>query len=463
MAESASTSAAILDIMTFFSEQSQLWRACGIRGLFHYEDVPGMISLLAGRPNSSTFPFESITMKVKPSVAGLDQTTTDDPYTITLENDVLNEAMQYGMTAGVGRFIKWLQEFQTHVHKRAFDGSWGVSVGSGSQDLMHKACVSLVEKDDFVLVETPVYSGTLGFLAALPCSLIEAPADAQGLNPSKLEQILANWETTHPGKPYPKLLYTIPSGSNPTGASIPEERKIEVLKLAKKYNFLVLEDDAYAYLYYGPEGKQARSYFALEPEVNGEMGRVVRFDSFSKVLSSGMRLGYMTAAPQLCAAVNMITSNTNLQPSTLTQIIAYSLLSRWGPEGFLAHCRGVAAFYRSRRDMFERVARKHLEGLAEWVTPVAGMFLYIKLLVHNDGREADSEKIVLGKATSKGVLAVPGTAFMPLKGPSPYLRVSFSLIEEDQADEACRRLREAVLEAKMEAEAEDAVGLGKKN
>ncbi|KAJ7114819.1 pyridoxal phosphate-dependent transferase [Mycena epipterygia] len=142
-----------------------------------------------------------------------------------------------------------------------------------------------------------------------------------------------------------------------------------------------------------------------------------------------MRLGYMTAPPPLCAVVNMITLNTNLQPPTLTQIMAYTLLSRWGPNGFLTHCAEVARFYRTRRDAFER------------------------LLVHADGRDADSAALVSGKAVAKGVLAVPGTAFMPLGGPTPFVRVSFSIIEEDKAEEACRRLREVILEARAEAAA----------
>ncbi|KAJ6583625.1 pyridoxal phosphate-dependent transferase [Mycena vulgaris] len=436
----------ILDIGPFLSQKSQLWQACGIRALLPLENIPGMISLLAGRPNPSTFPFESITMKLKPMLAGMPAPTgEDDSFTLTLEGDVLNEAFQYGGTAGVPRFLDWLEAFQTHVHKRVQDGTWTVSVGSGSQDLMYKA--SLIDDGDSVLIETPFYAGSLGFLATLPGSLIEVNADSQGLNPANLESILSSWEATYPGKQFPKLLYTIPSGSNPTGASIPEARKLEVLKLAKKYNFLVLEDDAYAFLYYGPAGKQARSYFALEPEVNSEMRRVVRFDSFSKVLSSGMRLGYITAPPRLVAAVNMITSNTR-QPVTLTQIMAYTLLSRWGPSGFLAHCAGVAAVYRARRDAFERIARAHLTGLVEWTTPVAGMFLYIKLLVHPDGRDADSAALMMGKAVAKGVLAVPGTAFMPLGATTAYVRVSFSLIEEAETEEACRRLREVILEAR---------------
>ncbi|KAJ7192513.1 pyridoxal phosphate-dependent transferase [Mycena pura] len=446
-----------LDIAPFLAKTSELWKACGIRGLFPLENIPGMISLVAGRPNPTTFPFESITIKLRPTLQGMPAAADGaDPLTLTLEGAQLSEAMQYGMTAGVARFIEWLEGFQTHVHKRAPNDSWSVTVGSGSQDLMYKACQSLIDEGDFVLLEAPTYAGVLGFFAALPCTLIEVNADSQGLDPASLQSILSSWETTHPGKPYPKFMYTTPSGSNPTGASIPEARKVEVLKLAKKYNFLVLEDDAYAFLYYGPEGKQARSYFALEPEVNGEQGRVVRFDSFSKVLSSGMRLGFMTAHPRLAAVVNIITSNTNLQPNSLTQIMAHALLARWGPAGFLAHCREVAALYRTRRDAFECVAKKYLTGLAEWTPPIAGMFLYIKLLVHADGRPTDSAAL-LQRAVARGVLAVPGTGFMPLGGPTPFVRISFSVVEEKDAEEACRRLRDVILEARAEAEAEAAV------
>ncbi|KAF7305471.1 Aminotran-1-2 domain-containing protein [Mycena chlorophos] len=448
----------VVDVAPFMSRRAEVWKACGIRGLFPLENIPGMISLLAGRPNPATFPFESITMKLRPTLAGLQPSadSDSDPFSITLEGDELTSGLQYGMTAGAPNLIQWLENFQSYAHKRARNpASWSLTIGSGSQDLMYKACDMLIDDGDCVLIETPVYPGVLGFFAALPCQLIEVAADAQGLNPSNLEEILSNWETTYPGKRFPKFLYTIPSGSNPTGASIPESRKIEVLKLAKKYNFLLLEDDAYAFLYYGPEGKQARSYFALEPEINGEEGRVVRFDSLSKVFSGGMRLGFMSAHPTLSAAVNMITSNTNLQPNSLAQLIAFKVLSRMGPEGFLAHCKQVASLYRTRRDNFERLARKYLgdDGLAEWTTPVAGMFLYIKLIANTNDTPTDSQFLIRERAVAKGVLAVPGTAFMPLAGKSAFVRVSFSIIEDADAEEACRRLREVMLEARAEAEA----------
>ncbi|KAF7305475.1 Aminotran-1-2 domain-containing protein [Mycena chlorophos] len=440
----------VVDVAPFISKRAELWKACGIRGLLPLENIPAE-GRFPGEPNSATFPFESITMKLRPTLAGLEPMASHnfDPFTITFEGAELISGLKYGLTAGAPNLIQWLENFQTYVYNRpSSPASWSLTIGSGSQDLMYKALACLV----FLL----------HFLAN---SLVEVAADAEGLNPTNLEEILSNWKTTYPGKRFPKFLYTIPSGSNPTGASIPESRKIEVLKLAKKYNFVLLEDDAYAFLYYGPEGKQARSYFALEPEINGEEGRVVRFDSLSKVFSGGMRLGFMSAHPTLAAAINMITSNTNLQPNSLAQLIAFKVLSRMGPEGFLAHCKQVASLYRTRRDNFERLARKYLgdDGLAEWTTPVAGMFLYIKLIANTDGTPTDSQFLIRQRAVAKGVLAVPGTAFMPLAGKSASVRVSFSIIEDADAEEACRRLREVMLEARAEAEAMKKVANGNGN
>lgn len=90
-----------------------------------------------------------------------------------------------------------------------------------------------------------------------------------------------------------------------------------------------------------------------------------------------MRIGFISGAKELLSIVDLITANTNLQPSSTTQAIVLVLLDRWGIEGFLAHTRRVAQFYRDKRDMFERVAHKHLDGLATWVSPDAGMFVSV--------------------------------------------------------------------------------------
>lgn len=103
-----------------------------VRGLFPLENRPGMVSLLAGKPNAATFPFKSISIELKPVVPG------DKEETLVVESEALTEGLQYGPTAGLGKLVDWLEQLQEHRHSRTRDGSWRVSVGSGSQDLINK-------------------------------------------------------------------------------------------------------------------------------------------------------------------------------------------------------------------------------------------------------------------------------------------------------------------------------------
>ncbi len=144
--------------------------------------------------------------------------------------------------------MRWFKTLQSLQHKRAEDNSWNLVIGSGSLDLVTKTFGALINPGDSILIETPVFAGTLGYLFGQDVNLVDVHTDTQGLRPDDLEDTLANWETKHPGKRFPKLLYTIPTGSNPSGASSPEARKLKVLELAHKYNLLVLEDDAYHYV-----------------------------------------------------------------------------------------------------------------------------------------------------------------------------------------------------------------------
>jgi tryptophan aminotransferase len=117
-------------------------------------------------------------------------------------------------------------------------------------------------------------------------------------------------------------------------------------------------------------------------------------------------------------------------------------------EGFLAHSNAVAEFYKQRRDIFEAAARKHLDGLAKWVSPVAGMFLWIDM---SPAGITDSWSLIRNEALAKGVLAVPGSAFYPSGRASPHVRVSFSILDlEEEAPEGFRRLAVAIRDKRKE-------------
>lgn len=427
---------------SFLSEDAKARKPSPIRGLYPLERTPGVISLLAGKPNAALFPFTSVQFTAPACAA---DGSVSEQTLLKVDDGVLAMGLQYAPTSGIPPMVEWLTEFQEQEHARRRTEGWRVSVTAGSQDAIYKAIQALVDPGDPVLIEKPVYAGVIPIFEALHCEMIEVETDGEGLNSLSLCETLENWPSS---KPRPRVLYTIPYGCNPTGATTSLTRRKEVLDLSRKYNFLILEDDPYYFMYFGASPRIA-SYFMLEAQTGDRsVGRVLRFDSFSKILSSGIRIGFVTGPTPLLDAIDRHTAIANLQSSSFSQAIILTLLRSWGREGFLAHVENVAAFYRAKRDVFEAAMRRHLHDIAEWNTPEAGMFFWFRLLLGKDG---DSEIVIRTKAFEGGVLALPGTVFFANGAHTAYVRASFSLLEEEQVNEALRRLRVVILKEREDS------------
>ncbi|KAG8704543.1 hypothetical protein FRC08_002179 [Ceratobasidium sp. 394] len=274
----------------------------GIRGLIPLELQPGVISLLAGKPNPRTFPIEQLSITLR-------SPTTPQPYqpdvesdsiireTLTLRDDNISTALQYSFTDGIPELRQILAEFQKREHGVDVDNvELQLAMGSGSQDLLYKAFSNILDRGDSVLVEAPVYAGVLPILQTLEADIIEVGTDPSGLSIDHLRSTLQSWPV---GKRLPKALYTVPFGSNPTGATTRLERRKALLELAEEYDFLVLEDDPYFFLYFGSD-ERPPSYLALEnARIQGSerQRHVLRFDSFSKVFSGGTPLSIPSYSP----------------------------------------------------------------------------------------------------------------------------------------------------------------------
>lgn len=428
----------------FLSTQSKARLPSPIRGLMPLELVPGIISLLAGKPNPSLFPITSMSITVRSPHA---TEGTPSEKVITIDGEKLTEALQYGPTAGLADSVRWFAGLQEVAHKRPRGTDWALSIGSGSQDLIYKAFLAILNPGESVLVEAPVYGGVVPLLKAQSADCTEIDTDEYGVSTESMREILANWPA---GKPKPKVFYTVPYGCNPSGVTTNLKRKEEVLALAHEHNFIIMEDDPYYYLYFGSSPRPP-SYWELEGRGGYTRGRVLRFDSFSKILSSGLRLGLVTGPKPLVDAINLHTSTANLQVSSTTQAIAHAFLSEWGYDTFFEHTRLVSEFYRKKRDAFAKAMEKHLTGLAEWTIPEAGMFFWMKLRLPPTAAapEGDSEELIRRKAFDAGVLALPGQSFFVLGRATPYVRASFSLLDEADVDEALRRLAGVVKSVQM--------------
>ncbi|XP_037686938.1 kynurenine/alpha-aminoadipate aminotransferase, mitochondrial isoform X1 [Choloepus didactylus] len=392
-----------------------------------------LISLAPGAPNPNTFPFKTASI------------TIENGKTIQFGEEMMKRALQYSQSAGIPELLSWLTQLQIKLHNPptihypASQGQMDICVTCGSQEGLSKVFEMLINPGDNILLNEPVYSGTLQALHPLGCNIINIPSDENGIIPKSLKEILSKWkpeDSQNPTKKTPKFLYTVPNGNNPTGVSLTSDRKKEIYELARKYDFLIIEDDPYYFL----QLNKSRTPTFLSMDVDG---RVIRADSFSKVLSSGLRIGFITGPKPLIERVILHVQVSTMHPSTFAQLLISQLLHQWGEEGFLAHVDRVADFYRKQRDASVEAAEKWLSGLAEWHVPTASMFLWIKIK-----GISDTKKLIEEKAIKKQVLMIPGNVFyVDSSAPSPYFRVSFSLASPEQMDVAFQRLAQLIKES----------------
>jgi len=371
-----------------------------------------MIPLSGGFPNAATFPFKKITI----------DTTTDNQF--VLEGSKLQSALQYLPTPGLPALVKWLKELQEFAHgpPTATD----LVVTSGSQDGLCKAIEMLMEPGSAVVVEEFIYAGTLTIMNPYQPQYMVVQSDSKGMIPESLKTTLANSDLK------PKVLYVNPTGANPTGTVLTQERKAEIYQICSDHNLIILEDDPYYFLQFSEN--RPPSFLSMDSE-----GRVLRFDSFSKVLSSGIRLGFVTGPPPLIERINLHMQASVLHASSLSQVIAYELLNQWEIKGFLEHVDYIEDFYRRRRDLMVDAASKHLDGLCQWSVPDGGMFLWMKV-----PEISDTWSMLMQRGLEKNIMLLPGKGFMPVGEHSCYMRAAFSVAQEDKFDVAFERLAQLI-------------------
>jgi len=386
---------------------------------------PEMIPLSGGLPNPKLFPFKDLTVQVT------------DGKPISLTGKDMEQALQYLPTGGLPALVKQLKALQMSMHSPSAD-IWPdteVLVTAGSQDGLCKCLEVLLDQGSTVLMEEFVYSGTLSIINPYKPQYKVVKSDNEGIIPEDLEKVLSNWEPGSDDPSAPKFLYINPTGANPTGTVLPESRRHKIYKICSKYNLLILEDDPYYFLQFQEAAKRPPSFFSMDTE-----GRVIRFDSFSKILSSGIRLGFVTGPKPIVDRVMLHMQVSVLHASSLSQVLVSNLLEQWGEEGFKNHITKVENFYMERRDELIKAADKHLKGVCEYSVPLGGMFLWIKVPAIKSTWD-----MIMERGMAKNIMLMPGKAFQadPDK-PSQYLRAAFSVAPVKDFEPAMERLAELI-------------------
>ncbi|CAF3771015.1 unnamed protein product [Rotaria sp. Silwood1] len=320
---------------------------------------------------------------------------------------------------------------QPNAIREADFNRYDLCITNGSSEGVAKVFELILNPGDAILIDSPCYPGSLDFLLAYGVDIISIETDSNGMSAEHLNETLSNWPNS---KGLPKTLYTISTGSNPTGASMSLERKINIYDIARKYNLLIIEDDPYYFLQFT---KPEPSFLSIDTD-----GRVIRLDSMSKVLSPGMRLGFVTAPIPLWQKIVYHQQVTSMHASALSQMILLKLFEKWNLSGFDEHLQRIMKFYENRKMLMIDAINKYLKDMVAFHEPKARMFIWLKIY----GVE-DTRKLIYEKALGKEVLLLPGSVFFVDKSKNyPYVRVSYSLCALEQIEIGMERFSKVLQE-----------------
>jgi len=381
-----------------------------IRELFKLLGKPGIISFAGGFPDSAMFDVEGLK-------EASNKALTEEP----------GGALQYGATEGYEPLRTQLSAF---MKTKGVDvDPSGLIVTTGSQQALDLLGKTMISPGDKVIVEGPTFLATIQCFRLYGAQLISAPIDANGVKTDELEKLIAEHK--------PKFVYLIPTFGNPSGAMLSLERRKKVLELAVKYQTLIVEDDPYGDLYFGEAPPP--SIMALSKDVPGSRELLAHCGSLSKVLSPGLRIGWMIAPPELLSKATMCKQFSDAHTSTFSQATAAQYLKSGRMPATLAHVREV---YGQRAQAMGAALRRELGDAVSFTQPDGGLFFWARLTGAN-GKLADANELAK-RAIEKLVAFVPGAPFFAEKPDVATLRLSFATADVAKIEEGVKRLGQAL-------------------
>ena len=378
-----------------------------IRELFKLLGKPGIISFAGGFPDPALFDVEGIRM-------ASELVLRDNP----------GPVLQYGATEGWNPLREALS---LHMAKKGIVAKpEEIITTTGSQQALDLIGKTMINPGDKVIVEGPTFLATIQCFRLYGADIVTAPMDADGVKVDVLEQLIIEHK--------PKFIYLVPTFGNPSGAMLSLARRKRVLELAVQYQVLLVEDDPYGELYFG--APPPPSMLALSDQVHGSREWIAYCGSFSKVLSPGIRVGWMIAQPQLLANAVMCKQFSDAHTSNLTQAIAAQYLSMNRMDTALAVVRKT---YAQRAQTMAHCLKKELGDAITFSQPQGGMFFWTRLTKEG----ADAAEFAK-RAIEKLVAFVPGAPFYATNPDRATLRLSFATADLAKIEEGVGRLGRAL-------------------
>ncbi len=380
-----------------YAQRAQGLTASAIRALFAVASRPEVVSLAGGMPYVQALDTE-IFADIAARVVREQGTT----------------ALQYGSGQGDVVLREQILDIASEVGIKSHADDVIITVGSQmGLDLVTKV---FCDPGDTVLVESPSYVGALGVFRSFECNVVHVEMDDQGLNPDALKQALATHRNV-------KMIYTIPSFHNPAGLTQSQHRRDEILAIAQENGVLLLEDDPYSLL--GFEGDTPQAIRARDDS------GVIYLGSFSKIIASGLRVGYVIAPHGAREKIVLAAESATLCPSNFSQLTISRYLAE---QPWREQIKTFREIYQDRRDSLLESMQALMPAGTTWTIPSGGFYSWVTL---PSGLDATN---MLPRAISELVAYVPGTGFYADGQGAQSLRLSYCYPDPDRIREGVRRL-----------------------
>ncbi|KAJ0117905.1 Pyridoxal phosphate-dependent transferase major region subdomain 1 [Diaporthe amygdali] len=530
-----------LSLTHHFSRASKTRRPNPLKEYYKYLFVPGMCNFSGGLPHPDIFPFEALDLSLNQPLRNpiLNHKETDHPsgnypdIRVRIPRRVgedhpghkvdLSTALQYGSAQGYTPLYTWLRKLVnlTYHPNIPYQGGADVIIDGGSADGLSKVFELLfnpwnqdlddIQNREGLIVEDFVYGPPLSQIRPKNVNIVPVTMDAEGMlahGAGSLSDVLQNWDFSKGKRPH--VVYTIPTGQNPTSGVLSFERRKEIYAVCSKFDLVLIEDDPYWNLFYPSTPSISKQYRGLSAPTNfptntshnycteslegrstgyrfldelipsflslDKDGRVIRLDSFSKSIAPGCRLGWITAQPSVCEQLFKITDDTTQQPSGFVQAIITRLIGElgstgnvstaWGLEGWVRWLEGLRSAYERRMIKLATALERNKvvtsatgqTKMFDFQWPMGGMFLWVEVnifshpLVSTVGPKRLMRALWI-RCTQHPyrILTVPGGDFAAtesVKGTRGFLflRFCFAAVEEDLLEAKAQSFAEACRE-----------------
>ncbi|HLH59507.1 MAG TPA: PLP-dependent aminotransferase family protein [Streptosporangiaceae bacterium] len=328
-------------------------------------------------------------------------------------------ALQYSATEGLAGMRDYVTGRLREVQGRA-PGPGGLMITSGGIDCMELLAKSYIDPGDVVAVESPTYLGGIMAFRGYEADVRGVPVDDDGMRVDMLGDLLA-------GGLRPKIVYTIPDYQNPTGLSMSAGRRRQLVDLAHRYGFLILEDVAYRDLGFGVAPPP--SLWSLAPDV------VLQAGTFSKIFVPGVRLGWAAGPEEIITRLVIAKQNSDQCSGALGQ----RMLEEYGRGGHLDRQLTMSrALYARRAGLLDKALAAHMPPGTTWTRPTGGFYIW---LTAPDGIDTVA---LTEQARARKVAYVPGQPFYPDRSGRTRMRLAYSRVADELIDEGVRRIGEAI-------------------